>query len=128
MCAHVSGRDHHVGSFESRVLSVEFGAWCSMASAGGSTAIACYNGYASAYTCHCHCPSWSRQRGGIYSVWSVTRSNRNLLDGRYSSTFSTAIQRRCSFSATAPVVLEPAKGSSIISSSDVSSLRKNSGR
>ena len=54
-------------------------------------------------------------------------SNRNLLASRYSSTSSAAIQRRPRRSATAPVVFEPANGSTIKSLSSVSSLMKNSG-
>src|SRR5712692_1634370 len=54
-------------------------------------------------------------------------SNLNRLPARYSSISSIPIQRRSSASATAPVVLEPAKGSSTMSSSLVSNFRKNSG-
>ena|GEM_PF-5591774 len=55
------------------------------------------------------------------------QSKRNLLASKYASVFSMAIHLRYSFSATAPVVLEPANGSSTMSPSSVTNLIKNSG-
>src|SRR6185437_17123873 len=58
---------------------------------------------------------------------NIYTKNRNLLASKYSLTSSTPIQRRCSDSATAPAVFEPANGSTTRSPSSVSSLTKNSG-
>jgi hypothetical protein len=55
-------------------------------------------------------------------------SNRNLLANKYSSILSIAIHRLFKPSATAPVVFDPAKGSSTTSYSSESNLIKNSGK
>src|SRR6185437_1154751 len=65
-----------------------------------------------------------RLRLGCSKSWS----NRDLLASKYSGTRSIAIQFLPNFSATTPVVLDPAKGSTTKSPSSVSIFTKNSGK
>src|SRR5207248_7132957 len=91
--------------------------------AGTCRSTSCYEWYLNSLLSSCverDAQSWGAPCAGVYP-------KRNRLANRYSSTLSTAIQRRPSLSATAPVVFDPANGSRTRSSSSVRSLTKNSG-
>src|ERR1039458_6572691 len=66
-------------------------------------------------------------RGTTSSSCFSASANLKVLALMYSSTASPEIHRRFKFSATAPVVFEPANGSTTRSFSSVSNLIKNIG-